>query len=65
MRYALMSHLKPATPPADTGHVESDRARAFDHRAKKFVEPDHVADLFTNQTRRLPGVRGVRPRIRR
>ena len=65
MRYALMSHWRPAPAAPETETVEDDRAWKYDTRQRKFIEPPHAVDLFTTQTRRLPGVRGLRPKVRR
>ena len=64
MRYALMSHLKPAKPPVDAGTVENDRAERFDHTGGEFKKYPHVADLFNQRPRRLPSGRVIRPRVR-
>ena len=66
MRYALMSHWRPAKAPIEHGVVEDDRAERFDVAKKRFVKYPHAADLLTEDTtRRRPSVRGVRPRFRR
>ena len=51
-RYALMSHWRVPKLPDDVQVIEGDRARQFDAKHRKFIEPKHVADPLLNPSAR-------------
>jgi hypothetical protein len=66
MRYALLSAWRPGALAHDFGREEiEDRAKKFDHRRRKSIEPKHAKDVLfpTTGGRRAPRVQGVRPRL--